>query len=63
MASITDKVKGIHLKAGIVDSELTWPVLVAHQLSASSAFVLLWAELVKGSSRHSLLEWPAEGCG
>jgi hypothetical protein len=25
-----------------VDSELTWPVLVAHQLSASSAFVLLW---------------------
>jgi hypothetical protein len=25
-----------------VDSELTCPVLVAHQLSASSAFVLLW---------------------
>ena len=25
-----------------VDSELTWPVLVAHQMSASSVFVLLW---------------------
>jgi hypothetical protein len=27
-----------------VDSKLTWPVLVAHQMSASSAFVLLAAE-------------------
>jgi hypothetical protein len=29
-----------------VDSELSWPVLVAHQMSAASAFVLpveLWA--------------------
>jgi hypothetical protein len=27
----------------LVDSELSCPVLVAHQVSASSGFVLLWA--------------------
>ena len=43
-----------------VDSELTCPVLVAHQMSASSAFVLLWALWARRQRRPHVHRLAAE---
>jgi hypothetical protein len=44
----------------IVDSELTCPLLVAHQMSASSAFVLLWAGWASRRLVHAVHRLAAE---
>ncbi len=43
-----------------VDSELTWPFLVAHQMSASSAFVVLWAGWTSRRLFHAVHRLAAE---
>src|SRR6266851_2991137 len=45
---------------GPVDSELTWPFLVAHQMSASSAFVVLWAGWTSRRLFHAVHRLAAE---
>jgi hypothetical protein len=47
-------------RANHVDSELTWPFLVAHQMSASSAFVVLWAGWASRRLVHAVHRLAAE---
>jgi hypothetical protein len=43
-----------------VDSELSCPVLVAHWMSASSAFVLMWAGWASRRLVHAVHRLAAE---